>query len=102
MDISRFFDDLVYFLKDNPLFAIIGAVILAAFIFARPKTVVKFALLFVLLAGVIYMIYTLAAIGTERKRKVLEKPFKSWNHFPGEAPVLGISTGRRAGQGETR
>ncbi len=76
MDFSGFMDGIVSFAQGNTVIVIVLTLVLLFCIYRKPK--LFFALLFLglLLAGVFYMISSLAGSGLEQKKRLIDQAEK--------------------------
>jgi hypothetical protein len=76
MDLSEFLDGIAAFYTDNPIFAVVLALVLVVFIWRKPK--LSFFLLFLalLMAGTLYFILQAASSGSSEKEKLLHKQYR--------------------------
>lgn len=79
MDFSGWMDRIISFTQNNTIIAIIVALGLLIFLYRKPK--LFFALLFIglFLAGLFYMITSIAGPGAEQKRKMIQQEEKQSN-----------------------
>ncbi len=87
MEISRYLNSIVYFLKDHPVFAAMAALIVLALLYAKPGAIIKGILLLALIAGVLYAVYFLTSVGVTKKKGMIEKP-----SVPGNSTSSGALT----------
>ena len=82
MDFSGFMDGIVSFAQNHTVIVIVLALGLLFFIYRKPK--LFFALLFLglFLAGVFYMITSMAGLGSEQKKRLIHEEEKQSDKTP--------------------
>jgi multisubunit Na+/H+ antiporter MnhC subunit len=77
MDFSKFTDSIVSFVQNNPMIAIILVLGLLYFMYRKPKLFFGLLGLGVLLAGLLYLIMSMAGSGSEKKKALGDKEEQS-------------------------
>jgi len=77
VNFSRFMDDIVSFAQNNPIIAIVIVLGLLFFLYRKPKLFFGLLGLGVLLAGLVYMIMTMAGSGSEKKNALTHEQEQS-------------------------
>ena len=82
MDFSGFMDGIISFAQNHPVIGIVLALGLLFLIYRKPK--LFFALLFLglLLAGVFYMIISMASRGSEQEKRLIHEEEKQSDNTP--------------------
>ncbi len=73
MDISELINNIIAFLKDNPILAIVIGIALLFAGYRKPKLFFGVLFIILLLAGVIYLVLSMSSGGVSQKKKLLEK-----------------------------
>jgi hypothetical protein len=89
MDFSEWMDSIISFAQNNTIIAIVVALGLLIFLYRKPK--LFFALLFIglFLAGLFYMITSIAGPGAAQKRKMIQQGEKQSRQYPLIVPRVG-------------
>ena len=77
VDFSRLTDSIVAFVQNNPIIAIILALGLLFFMYRKPKFFFGLLGLGLLLAGLLYVIMTMAGSGSEKKNALTHEQEQS-------------------------
>ena len=77
MDFSRYTDSIVSFAQGNPIIAIIIVLGLLFFVYRKPKLFFTLLGLGVLLAGLLYLVMTMAGSGSEKKKALTQEQEQS-------------------------
>ena len=73
MKLYEFIDKVISFGKNNPLIALIGAVVFLFLIYRRPKLILSIIILILILAGIYYVIMdTVSSVRTEKHSLIHE------------------------------
>jgi uncharacterized membrane protein YccC len=73
VDFSEFVDRIVSFAQNNTVIAIILALVLLFFMYRKPKLFLGLLLLTVFLAGLYYMIMSVAGSGSGQKKRLMDQ-----------------------------
>ena len=73
MDFSGFMESVVFFAKNNTVIAIVLALGLLFFVYRKPKLFFVLLFLGLFLAGLYYMIMSLAGSTSEQKKRLLQE-----------------------------
>lgn len=76
MDFSGFMDGIVSFAQNNTVIAIVLALGLLFFMYRKPKLFFGLLFLGLFLAGLYYMITTMAGSGSEQKKRLIQEEEK--------------------------
>jgi hypothetical protein len=79
MDFSGYMDSIISFAQNNTIIAIIGALGLLFFIYRKPKLFFVLLFLGLFLAGVFYMINSIAGSGSAEKKRLLQDDEKQFD-----------------------
>ncbi len=82
MDFSEFMDTIVSFAQNHTVIAIVLALGLLFFIYRKPKLFFGLFFLGLFLAGLYYMITTLAGSGLEQKKRIIPSEEKQSDRNP--------------------
>ena len=77
MDFSKSTDSIVSFVQNNPIIVIILVLGLLFFMYRKPKLFFSLLGLSVLLAGLFYLIMSMAGSGSEKKKALTDKEEQS-------------------------
>jgi len=77
MDFSKSTDNIVSFAQNNPIIVIILVLGLLFFMYRKPKLFFSLLGLSVLLAGLLYLIMSMAGSGSEKKKALSDKEEQS-------------------------
>ncbi len=88
-DISGLIDSIISFAQNNTIIAIIIALGLLYFIYRKPKLFFSLLFLGLFLAGLFYMITSIAGPGAARKRKFIQEEEKRSQQYPLIVPRVG-------------
>ena len=77
MDFSGFMDRMVSFAQNHTVIAIVLALGLLFFIYRKPKLFFVLLFLGLFLAGLFYMITSIAGPGSQQKRRLIQEERKS-------------------------
>jgi len=77
MDFSKSTDSIVSFVQNNPIIVIILVLGLLFFMYRKPKLFFSLLGLSVLLAGLFYLIMSMAGSGSEKKKALSDKEEQS-------------------------
>ena len=73
MNLEGFIDQIISFGQNNPLIALIVAIIFLFSLFLRPKLTLSLLLLTLILAGIYYSMMDAASSAREEKQKLIHK-----------------------------
>jgi hypothetical protein len=73
MDFSLYMESLSELMRSNPLLAVAAAIILLIAIYLRPKLFLGVLFFTLLVAGVLYAIFSLSSVGVSSKEKMLDR-----------------------------
>ncbi len=82
MDFSEFMDSIVSFAQNHIVIAIILALGLLVFLYRKPKLFFGLLFLGLFLAGLYYMIMTMAGSGLEQKKRIIPPEEKQSGNNP--------------------
>lgn len=82
MDFSEFMDTIVSFAQNHTVIAIVLALGLLFFMYRKPKLFFGLFFLGLFLAGLYYMITTLAGSGLEQKKRIIPSEEKQSDRNP--------------------
>jgi len=77
MDFSRLMSTIVSFVQNNPIIAIVLALGLLFFMYRKPKLFFTLLGAGVLLAGLLYLVMTMAGSGSEKKKALTHEEEQS-------------------------
>ncbi len=77
MDVSRYTDIIVSFAHNNPIIIILIVLGLLFFIYRKPKLFFGLLCLSLVLAGLLYLIMTMAGSGSEKKKALTHEEEQS-------------------------
>jgi predicted membrane protein len=77
LNLEGFIDQIISFGQNNPLIALIVAIIFLFSLFLRPKLTLSLLLLTLILAGIYYSIMDAASSAREEKQKLIHKSGQS-------------------------
>ncbi len=92
MDFSEYLSDLFSFARSHPVVTVVVALGLLLFIYRKPKIFFTLLFLGLIIAGVVYIIVSMAGSGSEQKKKLIDEeekqvdsiyspPWRSSSHF---------------------
>jgi hypothetical protein len=73
VDFSGFMDDIISFVQNYPVIAIVLALGLLFFMYRKPKVFFWMLLFCLLLAGLLYLITNISGLGKEHKEKLIDE-----------------------------
>ena len=73
MDVSGFIDGIVSFAQNNPVIAIVIALVLLFLLYRNPKLFLGIVFFCLFLAALYYIITSMAGSGLEKKKKLVDK-----------------------------
>ncbi len=82
MDFSEFMDSIVSFAQNHTVIAIVLALGLLFFMYRKPKLFFGILFLGLFLAGLYYMITTMAGSGSEQKKRIIPEEEKQLDNNP--------------------
>lgn len=82
MDFSGFMDSIVSFAQNHTVIAIVLALVLLFFMYRKPKLFFGILFLGLFLAGLYYMIITMAGSGSEHKKRIIPEEGKQLDNKP--------------------
>jgi len=71
VDFSRFMDGIISFAHNHTVIVIVLALVLLYFMYRKPKLFIGILLLGLFLAGVLYLITSIAGSGSEKEKKLI-------------------------------
>jgi predicted membrane protein len=77
LNLEGFIDQIISFGQNNPLIALIVAIIFLFLLFLRPKLTLLLLLLMLILAGIYYSIMDAASSASHEKQKLIQKSRQS-------------------------
>jgi hypothetical protein len=82
MDFSGFLDGIIPFAQNYTVIAVVLALGLLFFIYRKPKLFFALLLLGLFLAGLFYMIISMAGSGSEQKKRLIHEEEKQSDNTP--------------------
>jgi hypothetical protein len=82
VDFSEFMESIVSFAQNHTVIAIVLSLGLLFFIYRKPKLFFGLLFLGLFLAGLYYMIMTMAGSGLEQKKRIIPEEEKQLNNNP--------------------
>jgi hypothetical protein len=73
VDFSRFMDGIVSFAQNHTVIVIVLALVLLYFMYRKPKVFIGILALGLLLAGLLYLITSIAGSGSEQEKKLIHE-----------------------------
>ena len=73
MDFSGFIDSIVSFAQNNTVIAIVLSLVLLFFMYRKPKLFFGLLFLGVFLAGLYYMVMSMAGSGSDQKKRLINE-----------------------------
>jgi lipopolysaccharide export LptBFGC system permease protein LptF len=76
VDFSGFMNSIVSFAQNHTVIVIVLALVLLYFIYRRPKIIIGILVLCLLLAGLLYLITSIAGSGSKQEKKLMHEEGK--------------------------